>query len=202
MIEIQAMFARMPMFLRLLALLSLVSGAFLHPASSSAAEEKKHRPLVVYGDKFMFVIQEPEGWAADVENAVKLSAGVILVREGETFEKHGALIAIRVAKKVDEDTKEDLAHDMREFKNLYPDVQFKDLKVKHPSYASHAKLFAIPRSRHDYVAYLNPGPSTPFLFSVTMTTGKKEAEKKDLKAYREIVRSLEFIPQDGPVPQR
>ena len=183
------------------ALLLLILGRLVLPAAGED-EERKPGPLVVYGDTFMFVIREPEGWTADIENAAKLSAGVVLVRKGETFEKHGSLIAIRVAKKVDENTLADLSHDMKEFRNLYPDVQFMDLKAPHPSYASHAKLFAIPRSRHDYVTYLNPGAGVPVLFSVTMTTGKKEAGKDDLQAYRDVVRALEYIPQDGVAPLR
>ena len=179
------------LFLALFGILSMPAGA---------AEVKKAQPLVVYGDDFMFVIQEPVGWTADMENAAKLSAGVVLVREGETFEKHGVLIAVRVAKKVDENTQEDLSHDMREFRKLYPDVEFRDVQVKHPAYASLAKLFAIPKSRYEYVTYLNPGAGMPFLVSVTMTTGKKEADTKDLKVYREVVGSLEFIPQDGVKP--
>ena len=172
-------------------------------APAGASEEKRTPgPLVVYGDDFMFAIKEPEGWTADIENAPKLSAGVLLYREAETFEKHGVLIAIRVAKKVDEKTADDLAHDMGEFRNLYPDVQFKDLKAPHPSYASYAKVFAIPKSRYDYVAYLNPGPVTPYLFSVTMYTGKKQAGKKELKVYKDVIKSLEFIPQDAAAPPR
>jgi hypothetical protein len=172
-------------------------------APTGAAEEKRTPgPLVVYGDDFMFAIKEPEGWTADIENAPKLSAGVVLYRTAETFEKHGVLIAIRVAKKVDEKTADDLAHDMGEFRNLYPDVQFKDLKAPHPSYKSHAKVFAIPKSRYDYVAYLNPGPVTTYLFSVTMYTGKKPAGKSELKIYKDVIKSLEFIPQDAAAPPR
>lgn len=172
-------------------------------APAEASEEKRTPgPLVVYGDDFMFAIKEPEGWTADIENAPKLSAGVVLYREGETFEKHGVLIAIRVAKKVDENTADDLAHDMGEFRNLYPDAQFKDLKAPHPSYKSHAKAFTIPRSRYDYVAYLNPGTGTAYLFSVTMYTGNRQAGKKELKAYKDVVKSLEFIPQDAVKPPR
>jgi hypothetical protein len=189
------------MSLKQFALLSLIFGALVLPAGSKA-EEKKNGPLVVYGDTFMFVMQEPEGWTADMENAAKLSAGVILVREGETFEKHGVLIAIRVAKKVDENTRDDLVHDMREFRNLYPDALFKDLTAPHPTYASHAKLFAIPKSRYDYVTFLNPGAGSPLLFSVTMYTGKKEAGDKDLKVYRDVVRSLELIPQNAAASPR
>jgi len=205
------------MSLMLLVLLSLVTSALLLPAGAAgdernagsvpapagaAEEERTPGPMVIYGDDLMFTIKEPEGWIADIENAPKVSAGVILYRKSETFEKHGVLIAIRVAKKVDERTANDLAHDMAEFRNLYPDVQFKDLKVKHPSYASHAKIFAIPKSRYDYVAFLNPGPVTPYLFSVTMYTGKKQAGKTELQVYKDVVKSLEFIPQDAAAPQR
>jgi hypothetical protein len=168
-----------------------------------AADEKRTPgPLVVYGDDFMFAIKEPEGWTADIENAPKLSAGVVLYREAETFEKHNVLIAIRVARKVDENTADDLAHDMKEFRNLYPDAQFNDLKAPNKSYTSHAKVFAIPKSRYDYVTYLNPGPGTPYLFSVTMYTGKKQAGKSELKVYKDVIKSLEFIPQDAAAPPR
>ncbi len=182
-------------------LLMMIFGSLLMPVVGRG-EGKKPGPLVVYGENFMFVIQEPEGWTADIENASKLSAGVVLYRGGETFEKHGALIAIRAATKVDENTADDLAHDMREFRNLYPDVQFKDLKAPHPSYASHAKVFAIPRSRYDYITFLNPGPGAALLFSVTLYTGKKEADDKELKAYKDVIKSLELMPQDAASPPR
>ena len=192
--QVQEPMKKFVFFLMLLASLTVPAGA--------AEEKRKPGPLVVYGDDFMFVVLEPEGWTADIENAPKLSAGAVFYPAGETFEKHGVLIAIRVAKKVDENTGDDLAHDMREFRNLYPDAEFKDLKMKHPTYASHAKAFTIPRSRYDYVTFLNPGPGAPLLFSVTMYTGKKEADKKDLKAYKGVVRSIEFIPQPAAAPKR
>jgi len=172
-------------------------------APAGAADEKRTPgPLVVFSDDLMFAVKEPEGWTADIENAPKLSAGVVLFRESETFEKHGVLVAIRVAKKVDENTADDLAHDMKEFRNLYPDAQFKDLKTPHPSYASYAKVFAIPKSRYDYVAYLNPGPVTPYLFAVTMYTGNKPAGKNELAVFKSVIKSLEYIPQDAAAPPR
>ena len=192
---------RMRASLKQFALLFLIFSSLALPAAGKD-EERKNGPLVVYGDDFMFVVLEPEGWTTDIENAPKLSAGVVFYPAGETFEKHGVLIAIRVAKKVDENTGDDLAHDMREFRKLYPDAEFKDLKMKHPTYASHAQAFTIPRSRYDYVTFLNPGPGAPLLFSVTMYTGKKEADKKELKAYKGLVSSLEFIPQNAATPKR
>lgn len=177
------------------------SGPLTVPAGA-ADEKRTPGPLVIYGDNFMFAIHEPEGWIGDVENAPKLSAGVVLYGESGTFEKHGALIAIRVSTKVDENTADDLAHDMREFRNLYPDAKFTDLKVSHRLYKALAKAFTIPRSRYDYVTFLNPGAGVPLLFSVTMYTGAREADARELKAYRDVIKSLELMPQDAKAKPR
>ncbi len=174
---------------------------WLLPAAARPAEEKRTPgPLVVYGDDFMFVVKEPKGWLGDVENAPKISAGVVLYREKETFERKTAFIAVRMSRKVDENTAEDLAHEMREFRTLYPDVEYGPLSAKHPSYASFSKVFSIPKSRYEYVTFLNPGPSVPYLFSVVLNTGKRKASKQELQVYRDVVRSLEFIPQEGVKP--
>ncbi len=172
----------------------------LSAAVAWSEEERTAGPLVVYGDDFMFVVKEPKGWQGDVENAPKLSAGVVLYRDKETFEKHSILIIVRMAGKVDENTEEDLAHEMRGFRTLYPDAEFSPLPVKHPSYASFSKVFSVPKSRHEYVTFLNPGASVPYLFSIAMDTGKQKATAGELEAYREVVRSLEFIPQYGLRP--
>ncbi len=183
---------------------ALVLAAFialgLLPGTARPADERTAGPLVVYGDDFMFVVKEPKGWQGDIDNAPKLSAGVVLYREQETFEKNSALIVVRMARKVDENTAEDLAHEMREFRKLYPDAEFGDLRVKHPSYASFSKVFAIPKSRYEYVCFLNPGKEVPYLFSIAMNTGKRKASKEELQTFRDVVRSLEFIPQDGVEP--
>jgi len=172
----------------------------LLPGTVLPAEERTPGPLVVYGDDFMFVIKEPKGWQGDIENAPKLSAGVVLYREKESFEKHSILIIVRMARKVDENTAEDLAFEMSGFHTRYPDAVFGELQAKHPSYASFSKVFSIPKSRHEYVTFLNPGKASPYLFSVAMDTGMRKATAEELQVYREVVRSLEFIPQDGVKP--
>jgi hypothetical protein len=179
-------------------LLSMVLLLSLLPGTARSEEEKrKEGPLVVYSDDLMFVVKEPKGWIGDIEKAPHVQAGVVLYRENETFEENSALIAVRVSRKVDENTREDLAHDMQEVRSLYPDVQFSDLAVQHPSYKSFSKVFFIPKSKYEYVTFLNPGKKTPYLFTVVLNTGTRKAIKEELRVYREVVRSLEFIPQDG-----
>jgi hypothetical protein len=163
-------------------------------------EERKEGPLVVYSGDLMFVVKEPDGWQGDIENAPKIGAGVVLYRKKETFEKNSGLIAIRVARKVDENTALDLEHEMKGFRELYPDAEFRALPVKHPSYAVFSKLFSIPRSRHEYVTFVNPGKVTPYLFSIAMSTGSRTASKEELRAYREVVRSIEYVSQEGVKP--
>jgi hypothetical protein len=185
------------MTVRFFAALMLVLAILPCPVHAAADQERKEGPLVVYSDDLMFVVREPQGWQGDIENAPKIGAGVALYRKNETFEKNNALIAVRVARKVDENTALDLDHEINGFRELYPDAEFGDLRVKHPSYASFAKIFSVPKNHYEYVTFLNPGRVAPYLFSVAMSTGKREASKAELKAYREVVRSIEYIPQEG-----
>lgn len=169
-----------------------------------AGEEEKRvaGPLVVYSPDFMFSVKEPEGWTADIENAPKLSAGVVFYRAGETFERHTVLIAIRISRKVDENTAQDLAHDMEQYRALYPDVAFRPLDLSHPTYRSFAKLFAIKNSSYEYLCYVNAGKDWPYLFTAAMGKKKAAADQAELEAYRRIVRSLEWLPMEGAVGEQ
>jgi hypothetical protein len=102
-------------------LLSLFLLLALLPGMARSEEEKRvPGPLVVFSDDLMFAIKEPKGWIGDIEKARHGDAAVALYKEDETFEEHSALIAVRVSTKVDENTREDLAHDMQEFRESYP----------------------------------------------------------------------------------
>ncbi len=175
----------------------------LLPGTVRSEEEKRIAgPLVVFSDDLMFSVKEPAGWIGDIEKAPHVQAAVAFYREGESFDESSALIAVRVSTKVDENTKEDLAHDMQGFRESYPDAVFRDLTVKHASYKSFSKVFEIPDRRHEYVTFLNPGRKVPYLFTVVLNTGQREAEDDELQAYREVVRTLEYIPQDKVKPPK
>lgn len=182
-----------------LALLLLLITPFVATAADEKKEEKEEKeasgPLVVFSDDFMFSVKEPEGWTADIENAPKLSSGVVFYREGETFENRSDTISIRISKKVDEDTAKDLSHDMEQFKTLYPDVEFLPLKAPRKGYISFSKIFAIKNSSYHYVCYVNPGKESPYLFIVFMKKEKKKADKQELKAFQEVVKTIDWIPK-------
>ncbi len=153
------------------------------------AQEKLDQ-LLVYGDGFIFSVKEPLGWRGDTENAEKFSANVVLHEAGKPKNSYTGLIRVSLNDKTDENIAEDMAADMREYRKQDPKVQFRELAINHPSYNSLAKVFYQSGEFYEYVAYVNPGPKRKFLFSVSMNTGKTEANEKELAAYKSTIQSL------------
>ena len=82
---------------------------------------------------------------------------------------------------------------MRGYRAQHPKIQFKDLAIKNPRYLCLAKVFYVPREFYEYVAYVNPGPGKPFLFSVSMNSQKVDASVKEIEAYKSAVESLRLV---------
>jgi hypothetical protein len=166
---------------------------FLSWVVQPSFSRQKLDQVLVYGDNFMFGVQEPAGWTGDTSNAASFEASMVLHESGQPSDSWFGLIRIRVSSKVDENTSADLAEDIRSYQAQFPDVQFKDLSVANPRYVCLAKLFYIPGKSYEYVAYVNPGPKKPFLFSVSMNTPKSEASAKELEAYKLAIQSLTLL---------
>lgn len=155
--------------------------------------QQKLDQLIVYGDNFMFSVKEPNGWNGDTANAKNFQSSVILHEATQPTDSVSGLIRIRINRKVDENTKADLEEDMRGYRAQYPRVQFKDFSVNHPQYLCLAKVFYIPGEFYEYVAYVNPGPKKPILFSISMSSQKSEASVAEMEAYRSAVESLTVL---------
>lgn len=95
--------------------------------------------------------------------------------------------------KVDDNTQEDLSHDMNGYKDQYGGIQFEDISVTHPSYRTFPKLFTVPGQFYEYVAYVNPGPGKKQMFSVSMNKQKTEATPHELNTFQEIIASLRLL---------
>jgi len=155
--------------------------------------QQKLGQLLVYGDDFIFSVKEPPGWKGDTTIAGKFESNVVLHETGQRPESFSGLIRIRLNDKVDENTSSDLEEDMRGYRAQYPKVQFKDLPLRNLRYLCLAKVFYVPGEFYEYVAYVNPGPGKPFLFSVSMSSEKSEASAKELEAYKSAVQSLRLL---------
>jgi len=158
----------------------------------SLAQEKLDQ-LLVSGDDFIFSVKEPPGWKGDTKGAGKFQSNVILHEIRNPAESVSGLIRIRVNDKADENTSADLEEDARGYRAQYPKIQFKDLAVENPRYLCLARVFYVPGEFYEYVAYVNPGPKKPILFSVSMNSQKSEASAKELEAYKLAVRSLRLL---------
>ena len=163
-------------------------------AALSAQSPPKMDNLVVYGKNFSFAVKEPDGWRADTEKiASQYHVNIIFLPSREESLQHKVSIRVRVNKKQDENTVEDLNYDLQEYRKQYPAAQVTDLKVEHPEYKTFASTVYLPKKFHEYVAYLNPGPGRPFVFSVAMSKQNEPATEEELNAYKSILKSVQWL---------
>ena len=103
------------------------------------------------------------------------------------------MIRIRVDDKIDERVDKDLAADMNDYRNQFPNIQFKDIAVSHPRYRIYSKVFYVENNFYEYVAYINPGPQSALMFSVAMNTQKTEATQSELATLQKVITSLQML---------
>lgn|SRR6266404_2331727 len=162
-------------------------------SSVAASAEPKRDSLIVYGGKFSFAVKEPAGWTGDTEHAARFGANIVFHRSSETIDNAGALIRVRLGSKADEDTAADLKDDMDGYRKQYPKVEFHTIGVSHPKYPVFSKLFVVPGGFYEYVVYLNPGRTVPYLFSVSMNKQKNRATPDEFAAFQRVVASIAFL---------
>jgi len=157
------------------------------------SQEKMDR-LIVYGNGFMFGVKEPEGWQGDTERASSFQMNILIypreLRPPDRLPDLDGVIRLRVNRKADENTGQDLAADMAGYSRRFSKVQFTDVEVSHPLYKCFSKLFSVEGQFHEYVVYVNPGEQFWYMFSVALSTGKKPASDAELDTLRMVTTSL------------
>lgn len=188
----------LPSLVIALALLQTTAPAFPQP-------QQKMDRLLVYGNEFMFGVKEPEGWLGDTERASSFQMNILIYprehRPPDRVPDLDGVIRIRVNKKVDENTEQDLAVDMAGYRKRFPKVQFTDIEVSHPAYKCYSKLFSVEGQFHEYVIYVNPGERNWYMFSVAYASGKKPASDTDLNTLRMVIASLVALGGKGQPSQ-
>lgn len=160
-------------------------------ATPGASEAKP--ALLVYGEGFVFGVSEPLGWKGDTEKAGGFHVNIVFFPSSPESRNADVTIRVRLNRKVDENTAADLQYDMDEYKQNYPKVQFSDLSFKHPSYPVFEKVFFVPKSFFEYVAYLNPGAGVKFTLSAAMSVRGRAASEAELSAFESVVASLKLL---------
>jgi hypothetical protein len=150
--------------------------------------------LIVYGKDFAFTVKEPDGWRGDTGTlASKYQTNIVFLPDGEASRAQDVTIRVRVNTKTDENTTEDLNYDMQKYEKEFPAAQFSVLDVTHPEYKTFARTVFVPHVFWEYVAYLNPGPRKPLIFSVAMSKKNLPASDDELKAYKAILNSVQWF---------
>ena len=163
--------------------------------SSSPASKDKLDRLIVYGEGFVFGVKEPDQWRADTGDvARKYRVNVFLAPVQAIGGSKAVNIRVRINSKVDENTVEDLNYDMEQYKKKFPTAEFSNLSVAHPEYKTFARLVCVPDQFYEYVAYINPGPRSKFMFSTAMSKDSKPATAEEWKAYETVLKSLVWLP--------
>ena len=172
-----------------------------------ASAQPKLDSLLVYGQGFAFSVKEPEGWMSDTEHAGAYQANALFYPKVRSWKETDGLIRVRVGDKSDERVEEDLGADADGYRKQYPSIEFRELAVSHPEYRVYSKVFVVPNGFYEYVAYVNPGPASKYMFSVAMNKQKRTATKSELAAFGKVVASLhalgapqQVVPADSPHP--
>jgi hypothetical protein len=171
-----------------------------NPQNQTPVSKDKLDRLIVYGDGFAFGVKEPDGWRADTEDLARKYHVNVLFAPAKQDGSSDITIRVRLNKKVDENTIEDLNYDMEQYKKDYPKAKFNDLLVQHPDYKTFGKLVYMPDNFYEYVAYINPGPISKFTFSAAMSKRLRPATQEELNAFDSVLRSLIWL--SGFTPQK
>lgn len=153
--------------------------------------------LIVYGKGFSFAVKEPAGWTGNTsELARQFGVNVVFVPQAKRSREHDVTIRIRVNRKVDENTEQDLKADMDGYRKKYPTVRFEDLELKSEKYKVFSKLFFVTDQFYEYVAYVNPGGNVPMVFSFAFSKRGQRASTEELSAFDAIIQSFAFLSGD------
>jgi hypothetical protein len=172
-------------------LLSLFTHAL--PGAAQKKAEPQSSALLISGEGFSFMVQEPPGWKGDTDRARQYGVSVVFFPSLAASKAADVTIRVRVDEKSHENLAEDLTADLKGLRRQYPEIQSRDLEVRHPGYATFPRLFYKPGSFFEYVAYLNPGPRYPFSLEVAMSKAKSAASPGELAAFESVLKSITVL---------
>lgn len=183
-----------------LALILSARGAIEHArgGARALAEPAARRGgafLRVQGEGFRFEVTEPAGWHADTGHADALRCDVLFYRLAGALEDADAIgvIRVRLHHKVSEDLRSDMAIREAYYRRQFPRLELRQLTAFHPGDRVCAEELSVQGRLHEYLAYINPGPRDPVLFSVALSSGRLPASEADLGAFQEVVHSLAVV---------
>jgi hypothetical protein len=143
---------------------------------------------------FSFSARTPAGWREDKEAARKYQVNLVFVPEAEEARAAGAVIQVSADHKFDENVSLRIQSQVDAFRSRYPRLEVGEVDVKHPKYATFSKQISQAGDFYQYLAFVNPGSISPYVFYVSLTTRKAPPTAAETAAFREVLESLEMNP--------
>ena len=150
--------------------------------------------LLVRTELGTFSVKEPPGWQADTDSlAESYQVNVVFIKTSESPEAHRVSIRVRLNCGQPKDIAADMEADMAGYRRQHPGITFPQLSIKHGTYSTVARIFRLPSRFSEYVAYVDPGPTYPYVFSVAFSTPDSAATPQELSALETVLKSLSAI---------
>jgi hypothetical protein len=150
----------------------------------------------VTGTGYAYSVKEPKRWTGDRERAKDFFSNIVFYENEQSLTAGGALIQVLLFKKQDENTIDDLNHDVNGYKKEFPTAKVKDVKYKHKNYVCFAKVVYLQSRFYQYICYINPGKKFQNGFSVAMNVQKREPTKQELLAFESVIQSLNGLTEN------
>jgi len=158
------------------------------PAPAAAADPSY---LTVREKDYVLTVHRPVGWQEDAEGATKYRGKFLFRPQPEAGKADsGTVLLVSTYHKFDENVALRLQSDADSFRKQFPNLVEGTVDVKHPRYATYARVFSQPDGFYQYVTYLNPGGSQPYAVYVALGREKGAATPAELAAYKQLVESL------------
>jgi hypothetical protein len=158
-------------------------------AAPAAAADPSY--LTVREKDYVLTVHRPAGWQEDAEGATKYRGKFLFHPQPEAGKADtGTMLLVSTYHKFDENVGLRLQSDADSFRKQFPNLEQGTVDVKHPKYATYARVFSQPGGFYQYVTYLNPGGAQPYAVYVALGREKGAATPAELAAYKELVESL------------
>ena len=149
--------------------------------------------LFVYGHGYAFQVREPEGWRGDIKRIAAQHAVDAIFLPFSGIHSGDVSIRVKVTRKIDDNSIEDMSHDLQFYASHYPGAPVKNLALSHAEYKTFASSISVPRRLYAYDAFVNPGHGIHFIFFVTMTKKSEPLTDDEIRAFGDVVTSLQWL---------
>jgi hypothetical protein len=166
------------------------------PSQHSFAPAHDTTTMHVTGTGYAYSVEEPKRWTGDRERAKDFFSNIVFYENEQSLTAGGALIQVLLFKKQDENTIDDLNHDVNGYKREFPTAKVKNVKYKHKNYVCFAKVVYLQSRFYQYICYINPGKKFQNGFSVAMNVQKREPTKQELLAFESVIQSLNGLTEN------